>query len=204
MTKFKLITLCIISAFFLNGCSEILEPVSLFAGKQSLEEASAQEDFEINIEALTFKTAKKVSNSQYSRQVILTGSGSRANVLDEADFLKSNFPRPSNSLDYLLGVGDQLSFVQLNEFETGIVQWPAVSKKSEYLLGAGDELTFVQTIDNSLNVTGNFNKEGQFIPDTKSDELVISQGFIGTNGNILLLGLGNILAANRTIDDVRT
>jgi protein involved in polysaccharide export with SLBB domain len=204
MTKLKFITLCITSALFLNGCSKILEPVSLIAGKQSLEVESAQEDFEINIEALTFITAKKVSNSKYSRQVILTGSGSRANVLDEADFLKSNFPRSSNSLDYLLGVGDQLSFVQLNEFKTRNVQWPTVSKKSEYLLGAGDELTFTQTLDNSLELSGNFNQNNQFISDTKSDELITTQGVIGTNGNILLLGLGNILAANRTIDDVRT
>ena len=204
MTKFKLIACGIASVLFLHGCGEILEPVSLSAGKQSVEIESVQEDFEINIEGLNFITAKKANNSPYSRRVILTGSGSRANVLDEADFLKSNFPKSPNSLDYLLGVGDQLSFVQLNEFETGIAQWPVVSKKTEYLLGAGDELTFVQSLDNSQDVTGSFNDEGQFIPITKSDELVTTEGVIGSNGNILLLGLGNILAANRTLDDVRT
>ena len=204
MTKFKLIACGIASVLFLHGCGEILEPVSLSAGKQSVEIESVQEDFEINIEGLTFITAKKANNSPYSRRVILTGSGSRANVLDEADFLKSNFPKSPNSLDYLLGVGDQLSFVQLNEFETGIAQWPVVSKKTEYLLGAGDELTFVQSLDNSQDVTGSFNDEGQFIPRAKSDELVTTEGVIGSNGNILLLGLGNILAANRTLDDVRT
>ncbi len=204
MTRFKLIACSIASALFLHSCGEILEPVSLSAGKQSVEIESVQEDFEINIEGLTFITAKKANNFPYSRRVILTGSGSRANVLDEADFLKSNFPKSPNSLDYLLGVGDQLSFVQLNEFETGIVQWPAVSRKTEYLLGAGDELTFVQSLDNSQDVTGSFNDEGQFIPQTKSDELVTTKGVIGSNGNILLLGLGNILAANRTLDDVRT
>ena len=204
MTKFKHIACGIASVLFLHGCGEILEPVSLSAGKQSVEIESVQEDFEINIEGLTFITAKKANNSPYSRRVILTGSGSRANVLDEADFLKSNFPKSPNSLDYLLGVGDQLSFVQLNEFETGIAQWPVVSKKTEYLLGAGDELTFVQSLDNSQDVTGSFNDEGQFIPITKSDELVTTEGVIGSNGNILLLGLGNILAANRTLDDVRT
>jgi polysaccharide biosynthesis/export protein len=204
MNKFVFITFCITSALFLDGCSKILEPVSLFANKKDVEVERIQEDFEINIEALTFKTTKKVSNDRYPRQVILTGSGSKAKVLDETDFLKSSFPRSSNSQDYLLGIGDQLSFVQLNEFETGTVQWPTVSKKSEYLLGAGDELTFVQSIDNPLDVTGSFNVEGQFIPDPKSDELVTTRGVIGSNGNVLLLGLGNILAANRTLDDIRT
>tara|TARA_B110000008_G_scaffold238636_1_gene244962 strand:+ start:8403 stop:10112 length:1710 start_codon:yes stop_codon:yes gene_type:complete len=204
MTKFKLIACGIISALFLHGCDEILESVSLSAGKQSVEIESVQEDFKINIEGLTFITAKKANNSPYSRRVILTGSGSQANVLDEADFLKSNFPKSPNSLNYLLGIGDQLSFTQLVEFEAGIAQWPAASKKTAYLLGAGDELTFVQSLGNSQDVTGSFNGKGQFISQTKSDELVTTKGVIGSNGNILLLGLGNILAANRTLDDVRT
>jgi protein involved in polysaccharide export with SLBB domain len=204
MIRFKLITCCIASTLFLQSCSKILEPVSLFAVSQDVDVESVQEDFEINIEALTFKAAKKLSNDQYSRKVILTGSGSRAKVSDEADFLESNFPTLSSSQDYLLGVGDQLSFVQLDEFETRNIQWPTTSKKSEYLLGAGDQLTFVQFIDNSLTASGNFNGEGQFVPKTKNDELIQSKSVIGTNGNILLLGLGNIIAANRTLDEVRT
>ena len=204
MNNFKLIICCIASSLLLNGCNKILEPVSFLSGKQGDASELEQEDFQINIKALTFETAKKLSNAKYSRQIILTGSGSKAKVLDEADFLKSSFPKLSNSQDYLLGVGDQLSFVLLSEFETKTVQWPAVSKKSEYLLGAGDELTFVQSIENSLDTTGNFNQEGQFIPDTKNDQLIETKGVIGTNGNILLLGLGNILAANRTLDDLRT
>jgi protein involved in polysaccharide export with SLBB domain len=204
MTRFKLIACSIASALFLHSCSEILEPVSLFSDNQNVDMQSVQEDFEINIEALTFKNAKKLSNAPYSRQVILTGSGSRAKVIDEANFLKPSFPKLSSSQDYLLGVGDELMFVQLNEFETRNVQWPTVSKKSEYLLGTGDELTFVQSIENSLNVTGNLNKGGQFAPNIKSDELIKTKGIIGSNGNILLLGLGNILAANRTLDEVRT
>jgi protein involved in polysaccharide export with SLBB domain len=194
MTDFKLIICCIATSLLLNGCNKILEPVSFFGNKQGNASESEQEDFEINIEALTFKTAEKLSNAQYSRQVISTGSGSKANVLDEAYFLKPSFPKLSSNQDYLLGVGDQLTFVQLNEFELNTVQWPTFPKKSEYFLGAGDELTFVQSIDISLDVTGSF----------KNDELVETKGVIGTNGNILLFGLGNILAANRTLDDVRT
>jgi polysaccharide export outer membrane protein len=73
-------------------------------------------------------------------------------------------------------------------------------------LGAGDKLIFVQSVDNSKDISVTFNEEGQLAgrSDTKSDELVITEGVIGSDGNILLLGLGNILAANRTLDDVRT
>ena len=206
MTKFRPIACGIALGLFLYGCGEILEPVSLSVGTQGVEGGSVQEDLEVNIESLTFITAKKANDYPYLRQVMLTGSGSKANVFDEADFLKSSFPRSSKSQNYLLGVGDQVSFVQLNEFETKTAQWPTISEKTEYLLGAGDKLNFVQSVDNSKDISVTFNEEGQLAgrSDTKSDELVITEGVIGSDGNILLLGLGNILAANRTLDDVRT
>ena len=77
----------------------------------------------------------------------------RANVLDEANFLKSNFPKPSSRPQYLLGIGDQISFIQLNEFETEIAQWPSISNESEYLLGIGDELTFTQSNDSNQDIS---------------------------------------------------
>ena len=122
MNRFKFITLGITAAFLLNSCSKVLEPVSFFGGKQDITAEAGQEEFEINIKSLTFDTAKKANNATYPRHLILTGNGSKANVSDETIFLKSSFPKPSNNTDYLLGVGDEISFSQLNEFETGIVQ----------------------------------------------------------------------------------
>ena len=82
----------------------------LFLGQAGRCIEMEQEEFEINIKSLTFKTAEKANNAPYSRRLVLTGSGSRANVLDEANFLKSNFPKSSSSPNYLLGIGDQISF----------------------------------------------------------------------------------------------
>ncbi|MDB9759820.1 hypothetical protein OAB16_00875, partial [Planktomarina sp.] len=204
MTRFKLIACGIASILFLHGCSKILEPISLFGGKQGVKTEGVQEVFEINIKSLTFESAKKANNAPYSRKLMLIGSGASANVFDEADFLKQHLPKSSNNPNYYLGVGDELSFVQLNEFETEIAQWPTVPKKSEYLLGAGDQLTFVRSSDSSQKVTVTYNEDGQMVPETERDELIQSEGVIGNNGNIQLFGLGNILAANRTLDDVRT
>ena len=39
---------------------------------------------------------------------------------------------------------------------------------------------------------------------TQSDSVIESSGVVGTNGNILLLGLGSIKAANRTLNDIQT
>ena len=42
------------------------------------------------------------------------------------------------------------------------------------------------------------------VPTKDSDTLNTTKGVIGSNGNILLFGLGNILATNRTLESVRT
>jgi protein involved in polysaccharide export with SLBB domain len=196
MINFKLIICCIASLQILISCSKILEPVSLFGGKQDIASEAGQEEFEINIKSLTFNTAKKANKAPYSRRMVLNGSGSKANVLDEANFLKSNFPKPSSSPDYLIGIGDEISLIQLNEFVAESVQWPSNSNEPEYILGIGDQLTFSQFNDNttSLRIAGT----------NVSDVLINTQGVIGSNGNILLFGLGNILAANQTLEHVRT
>ena len=204
MTNVNLIICCITSALILKGCNKILEPVSLFGSEQNVASKSEQEEFVINIKGLTFNEAEKANNAQYSRRLILTGSGSRAKVLDEDKLLKSNFPKPSKKPQYLIGVGDQISFIQLNEFVTEFTQWPTVSRESEYLLGVGDELTFTQSNDISQDITMAFSDEGELVPAKDSDTLILTQGVIGSNGNILLFGLGNILASNRTLENVRT
>jgi len=204
MTRFKFIAYGLVSSLFLHSCSEILEPISLYGDKQSVSSGTGQEKFEIKIKDLTFETAKKANSAPYSRQLILTGSGSKANVSDEAKFLKSNFPKSSDSPKYMLGIGDELSFIQLNEYETKTAQWPTVSDKSEYLLGAGDELTFTQSNDNNLNISVEIGGNGKIKPTTDSDGLISTKGVIGSNGNILLFGLGNIQAANRSLDSLRT
>tara|TARA_B100000780_G_scaffold254923_1_gene203327 strand:- start:64 stop:1755 length:1692 start_codon:yes stop_codon:yes gene_type:complete len=188
----------------LNGCSKILEPVSLFVGKQDDASKSEQEEFEINIKSLTFNTAEKANNAPYSRRLVLTGSGSRANVLDEANFLKSNFPKQSNKPHYLLGIGDQILLSQQNEFVTKSAQWPSFSSEPEYVLGIGDELTFTQSNDSNQDISVTISDEGELVSTKDSDTLITTQGVIGSNGNILLFGLGNILAVNRSLESVRT
>ena len=201
MTNINFIICCIASAILLNGCVKILEPVSFFGGKQDVKSEVEQEEFEINIKSLTFDTAEKANNSPYSRRMVLIGSGSRANVLDEANFLKSNFPKPSSSSPYRLGIGDQILLTQLNEFVTESAQWPSISNEPEYILGIGDELFFARINDGDVNISLAL---GELAPTKNIDTLITTNGVIGTNGNVLLFGLGNILATNRTLESVRT
>jgi protein involved in polysaccharide export with SLBB domain len=199
MTNFKLIIYFIAVSLLFSSCSKILEPVSFFGDIQDFASEAGQEEFEINIKSLTFNTAKKANRAPYTRRMVLTGSGSKAKVSDEANFLKSNFPKQSSSPDYLLGIGDQITLKQLNEFVTESARWPSITNKSEYILGIGDELTLAQSNDSTITFSG----EGKLLPTTQKDQLITTNGVIGSNGNILLYGVGNILAANRTLEDVR-
>ena len=85
MTRFVLIACGIASVLFLHGCSKILEPVSLLGGATNGDLVSQQEEFEINIESLTFESALKANNAAYPRRLMLSGSGSSAKVANEVD-----------------------------------------------------------------------------------------------------------------------
>ena len=245
MTKLKLMACGFVSTLFLHSCSEVLEPVSFFGGKQGVDAQSVQEDFEINIKSLTFESARDANKAPYPRRLMQTGAGSEANVLDEADLMTSNMPPSSRSNDYLLGIGDQLLYTQLNEFMTspaqfptqptevdytlGIgdqllytqleefvasaTQFPAQPIEADYLLGVGDELTLLQLneVAGGLgNIISNIPKDGvdennlNASKPQSSDNVLKTSGLVGTNGNILLLGLGSITAEGRSLSDVQT
>ena len=211
MTKLKLIACGFISTLLLQSCSEVLEPVSLFGGKQGNDAQSFQEDFEINIKSLTFESARDANKAPYPRRLMQTGAGSEANVLDEANFLISSIPPSSKSKDYLLGIGDELLYTQLNEFIASPAQFPTDPAELDYLLGVGDELTLIQLIDVASSSSSAPSSLRSIIPDgagniaTASRESVVTtSGVVGTNGNILLLGFGNIKADGRSLSDIQT
>ena len=210
MTRFKLIACGIASVLFLHSCSEILEPVSFFGGTQGVEAQSVQEDFEINIKSLTFESARDANNAPYPRRLMQTGIGSEANVFDEADFVTSNIPPSSERMDYLLGIGDQLLYTQLNEFVTSTTQFPTQPIEADYLLGVGDELTLIQLNEvvsgliSSIPKAGDDANNGNAGKPQSSESVLKTSGLVGTDGNILLLGLGSIKAESRSLGDIQT
>jgi protein involved in polysaccharide export with SLBB domain len=210
MIRVQFLLLGITSALFLHGCGKILEPVSLGKGEESLDVESVQEEFEIKIQSLTFKSAQKVSSAPYQRWLMQTGIGSKADLLDEAELITSSVPPSTQTQDYLLGVGDQLKYTQLNEFVTSSTELPAQQVETDYLLGVGDELTLIQL--NEVNSGSNINISN-ILPDDDgeidgsilaSESVLQTSGLIGSDGNILLLGLGSINAENRSLNEIQT
>ena len=153
MTSFKFIACGVASALFLHGCSKILEPVSFLGGQLTVTWWSQQEEFEINIESLTFESALKANNAAYPRRLMLSGSGSSAKVANEADLLTNKIPLESSRPDYFLGLGDELSFTQINEFIPEVTYWPTDLLPAEYLVGVGDELTLIQLNESEIIVS---------------------------------------------------
>ena len=213
MTRLKLVACGLVSSLFLQSCGKVLEPVSFFGGKQGVEAQSVQEDFEINIESLTFESARDANRAPYPRRLMQTGAGSEANVFDEDDLMTSNMPPLLDSNYYLLGIGDQLLYTQLNAFVTSPMQFPAEPIEADYLLGAGDELTLIQlnevssvlgTIISNIPEADVNKNNGNAAKLQSSESFLKTSGLVGTNGNILLLGLGSIKAEGRSLSDVQT
>ena len=213
MTRFKLIVCGVASAFFLHGCSQILEPVSFFGGATNGNLVVPQEEFEINIESLTFDSAQKANNAAYPRRLMLSGSRAKANVFDEADFLISNMPEKSEIPLYTLGIGDELSYTQMHEFLRPTIRLPAKQLQTDYLVGAGDELTLVQlnevrgtSIPSIPSISNDDDdKNNKTVTKLQATESVLkTSSIVGTDGNILLLGVGRIKAADRSLNDIQT
>jgi protein involved in polysaccharide export with SLBB domain len=209
MIRLQFLLLGITSALFLHGCGKILEPVSLGKGEQSLDVDSVQEEFEIKIQSLTFESAQKVSSAPYQRWLMQTGVGSKADLRDEAELITSNVPPSAQTQDYLLGVGDQLKYTQLNEFLTSSTELPAQQVETDYLLGVGDELTLIQLNEvnsgSNINISNILPDDGEIDGSIQATESVLkTSGLIGSDGNILLLGLGSINAENRSLNDIQT
>ena len=229
MNKLKFVVLSIIFSVLLSGCERILEPVS-FYGKSKKNTQNEQENFSINTIPLTFLSAKKANNDPYLRNIMQNGLGAKANVLNEKSFLKAKFPPSSKKSNYLIGIGDKISFTLQNEFIEIEPQWPKETSPTDYLLGIGDEILF--TLQNKFieiepqwpketsptDYLIGFGDELTFVQQNESkmqdltialgkatiENVLSTQGIVGTNGNILLLGLGNINVGNRSLAEIRT
>ena len=93
----------------------------------------------------------------------------------------AQFPTQPTEVDYLLGVGDELTLIQLNEVAGGL----------------GNIISNIP--EASVDTTN-----GNAAKPQPSESVLKTSGLVGTNGNILLLGLGSIKAEGRSLSDVQT
>ena len=197
MNKLKVIPLIILLSFLLSSCSNILEPVSF---KESIwtNTENVQENPSINIKSLNFSTAKNANQDPYPRTVSRSGRGEKANIFNEADFFKVRLPFSSKPSKYQIGIGDELFFSQKNEFLNSKPTWPEILLPEEYRLGVGDELFLLH--DTNTTNTYNLNKSNLKMSQAG---VIETRSVVGTDGNVLLYGIGSISAEDRPLAEVR-
>ena len=154
---------------FLVGCSQIVEPVVL---PELQKEATDQEAFEINLQALSFDAAKSLNAARYDRLVSKPGAAFSADAVSEASLSKPFLPSKSANTPYLLGIGDEVSLVQ-------------------YI----DGLPTISSIVNS--------PDDQNITTSSTSNIITTRGRVGTDGNLLLIGVGRLDANGRQISELR-
>ena len=154
---------------FLVGCSQIVEPVVL---PELQKEATDQEEFEINLQALSFDAAKSLNAARYDRLVSKPGAAFSADAVSEASLSKPFLPSKSANTPYLLGIGDEVSLVQ-------------------YI----DGLPTISSIVNS--------PDDQNISTSSTSNIITTRGRVGTDGNLLLIGVGRLDANGRQISELR-
>lgn len=166
--KFSII---FISIYTLSGCDKILEPVKINSENiNNISQITEQDEFKIRVKTLTLDVAKKLKSSKYKRTLIVDGVGNKANVYDEDLYTKSIFPPQSKPKDYLIGIGDELSFI---------------TEKNNTILNTYEDLN-------------NFSLNNQL-----TEELIVAKGRVGSDGSVLLLGIGSINVKDKTLIEVR-
>ena len=200
-----------ISFFFLaglfSGCSQVLQTVEL---NLNSEDSSLQEEFNIVEKTLTSREARAQKTSPYLRVVLKNGRGENAQPIPENLALKSEFPKSEPPRDYILGIGDTISFSRLLENNRSKDrtdnQWPLVSTVSDYKLGIGDTLalTLIKTRKSNQQVAPSDGSQNVIVTTQQIDETINSSGRIGSDGSVLLLEVGRLDAMGKSLNELRS
>ena len=188
------------------GCTKILEPVDLKIDKSDL---NIQETFKVIDKTLTLSEAKAQNNTPYIRSLMQTGQGSKARIIPEDLALRSNFPEITEQKPYQIGIGDTVKLTTLlgNGLKSKIIEttWPPDIKGKEYQLGIGDEVILRRVIELPGKVNPVINDDQiTYIPETDSTELIEASGRIGSDGTVLLLDVGRLIAQGKTLNTLRS
>ena len=198
----------LLTVIFLTGCAEILQSVEL---KIDSQDKTKQDEFDVVERTLTLKEATKSRDLPYNRRVITQGSGGKARHITEREALFSIFPPTDKTAEYKIGKGDTISFIRLvDNIEENALKdsrWPPAGNKAPYKLGIGDGLALTQIIEteNSKVETenGGSEKSSRNIGETSQD-IVTSTSAIGSDGSVLLLEVGRLEAAGKTLNELRS
>jgi len=158
----------------LASCSEVVEPIQL---PGLTPDATQQEEFEINLQPLTFYVAKTLNTARFDRMVSRPGLAFSADVVAEKTFRTTTFPPNSSNQPYKLGIADEVALIQY--------------AGSAQTLGAAAEMIELASDNSATNA----------VPSTSN--IISTTGRVGTDGSLLLIGVGRLDALGRDISELR-
>jgi len=160
--------------FAIASCSEVVEPIQLTG---LTPDATQQEDFKINLQPLTFEAAKALNTARYDRMVSRPGRAFSADVVKENALNTTSFPPNSSNQPYKLGIGDAVALIQYADSAT--------------TMGAAARMIDLASDNSSADA----------LPSTSN--IISTTGRIGTDGSLLLIGVGRLDALGRDITELR-
>ena len=207
MTKlFSYISIFFLAGFFI-GCSQVLETIDLDINS---EDSSLQEEFNVVEKTLTIREAKAQKATSYSRAVLKNGRGDNAQPISEKLALKSEFPKNEAPSEYILGIGDTITFSRLLENNRSNSQtdsqWPVAITVSDYKMGIGDALalTLIKTTKSNRQLAPSVENQNVIITSQQNDETINSTGRVGSDGSVLLLEVGRLEATGKNLNELRS
>ena len=159
----------------ISGCSSVLEPIEITGLSP---DPKLQEQFSIEVIPLTFAVAKELNIQQFPRLISSPGSADSAKVVDERSIEHSPFLPEAESFSYTLGIGDELAFIQPINIPAKLIPSPVQNSDTET---AGFTMSLSQPATNIVKT--------------------ISR--VGSDGSILLIGVGRLQAKGRRISDLQ-
>lgn len=184
----RITTLVLLSITLLSvtSCSSVVEPIRLPYLNQN---QSQQEDFKLDVTSLTFKTAQELSVQSYERLVSRSGQALSAGVTPESTYLTKQFPPDPEVFSYQIGIGDEINLIQYSDASPTLRDIPGGVLDLTGATGGGVQIA----TPIGLPGTGN----------AQNNHLVTTSSRVGTDGSILMLGVGRVEAAGRPISELR-
>lgn len=208
MTSFGKFICATLASALLSSCSQVLETVDLTIANS---DAAPQEEFSVEETTLTFESARRANTDPYPRSVLSSGHGNTAGPIREAEALVSSFPASAKPAYYQIGIGDELSFSIFSEsvlFSNVETSFPPQRTSTDYVIGIGDELTLIRASDAEGSPASGrvIENDGLLLnlpSNTQKPGIIATSGRVGSDGSILLLEIGRIEAAGKTLSDIQ-
>jgi polysaccharide export outer membrane protein len=189
---------CLSGLILLTSCSRVVEPILL---PELTPEQSLQEQFDIKVAPLTFEVAKELNAQAYDRLVSRPGDAFSANVISETLVLRKNFPPDDGESKYLLGIGDEVSLIQNLEPNSTVTSFDSLPPST---VGGAADLSGLITRSKTASVLTTKTELPEIVsPNPVASNIISTSGRIGSDGSLLLIGIGRLEAAGREISHLR-